>query len=73
MTNAEKWRTLARVLVITIPPAMLLGAGIGWMIGSTGGSVAAGAVIGLLVTAGIVSFDVRHLLSMWFTQMTVSW
>lgn len=58
MTEAEKWRTLAQVLAATVPVGTLIGFGLGWLIGGAGASMAAGAVIGLLVTAGIVSFNV---------------
>ncbi|MGI9585611.1 MAG: adenylate/guanylate cyclase domain-containing protein [Acidimicrobiia bacterium] len=58
MTNAEKWRTLARVLAAMVPLGTLIGFGIGWIIGGSGRSMAAGAMIGLLVSAGIVGFDV---------------
>ena len=58
MTQAEKWRVLRRVLLITIPPAMLVGFGIGWLIGGAGTSMVAGATIGLFVGAGIITFDV---------------
>ncbi len=58
MTLAEKWRTLARVLAITVPVGMVIGFGLGWLIGGAGASLAAGAVIGLLITAGMVSFNV---------------
>ena len=58
MTEAEKWRILAQVLAVTVPIGMLIGLGLGWLIGGSGESMAAGSLIGLLVTAGIVSFDV---------------
>ena len=59
MTEAEKWRTLARVLAVTVPLGALVGVGLGWLIGGDSGeSMVAGALIGLLITAGIVSFDV---------------
>jgi adenylate cyclase len=58
VTEAEKWRTLARVLAVTVPVGILIGAGLGWFIGGAGASVAAGAVIGLLITAGMVAFNV---------------
>ena len=58
MTEAEKWRTLAQVLAVTVPLGTLIGLGLGWLIGGAGASMAAGAVIGLLVTAGFVAFDV---------------
>ena len=58
MTDAEKWRTLARVLAVTVPPGALIGTGLGWLIGGPGTSMAAGAVIGLLITAGMVTFNV---------------
>lgn len=57
MTEAERWRILAQVLVITVPLGTLIGLGLGWLIGDSDASMAAGAVIGLLVSAGIVSFD----------------
>jgi adenylate cyclase len=58
MTDAEKWRTLAQVLAVTVPIGTLIGLGLGWLIGGVGPSMAAGALIGLLVVAGFVSFDV---------------
>lgn len=58
MTHAEKWRTLARILAITAPAGAVIGLGLGWLLGSAGPSMAAGAVIGLLVTAGMVAFNV---------------
>jgi adenylate cyclase len=58
MTEAEKWRNLAQALAVTVPIGTLIGLGLGWLIGGAGASIAAGAVIGLLVTAGFVSFDV---------------
>ncbi len=58
MTEAEKWRTLWRVLAVTVPVGTLIGFGLGWLIGGAGASMAAGAVIGLLVSAGIVAFNV---------------
>ena len=58
MTEAEKWRTLAQVLTITVPPGTVIGFGLGWLIGGAGASMAAGAVIGLLITAGMVTFNV---------------
>jgi adenylate cyclase len=58
MTDAEKWRTLAQVLARTVPFGMLTGLGLGRLIGGADASMAAGAVIGLLVTAGFVGFDV---------------
>jgi adenylate cyclase len=58
VTEAEKWRTLARVLAVTVPVGALIGLGLGWLIGGVGMSMVAGAVIGLLITAGIVTFNV---------------
>ena len=58
MTEAEKWRALAQVLAVTVPVGTLIGFGLGWLIGGAGPSMAAGAVIGLLITAGIGAFNV---------------
>ncbi len=58
MTEAEKRRTLARILAVTVPVGTLIGFGLGWVNGGAGASMAAGALIGLLITAGIVSFNV---------------
>ncbi len=58
MTQAEKWRTLGRILAVTVPVGMLIGFALGWLIGGAGRSMLAGAMIGLLVTAGIVAFNV---------------
>jgi adenylate cyclase len=64
MTEAEKWRTLAQVLAVTVPIGTLIGLGFGWLIGGAGASIAAGSVIGLLVTAGFVTFDVSWTLGL---------
>jgi len=65
MTEAEKWRTLAQVLAVTVPTGALIGLGLGWLIGGDSGeSMAAGAVIGFFVTAGIVTFDVSWTLGL---------
>jgi adenylate cyclase len=58
VTQAEKWRTLAQVLAVTVPAGAVIGSGLGWLIGGAGASAVAGAVIGLLITAGIVGFNV---------------
>lgn len=58
MTDAEKWRTLVRVLSVTVPIGTLIGLGLGWVIGGAGASMVAGAVVGLLVTSGMITFDV---------------
>jgi adenylate cyclase len=58
VTAAEKWRTLGRALAVTIPFGGLIGLGLGLLIGGAGASALAGAVIGLLVTAGMVAFNV---------------
>ena len=58
MTEAEKWRTLGRALAVTVPPGALIGLGLSMLMGGAGASVAAGAVIGLLLTAGMVAFNV---------------
>ena len=58
MTDAEKWRTLGQVLAVTVPVGALIGLGLGGLNGGAGASMAAGAVIGLLITAGIVAFNV---------------
>lgn len=64
MTTAEKWRTLAQILAVTVPIGALIGLGLGWRIGDSGESIAAGAVIGFFVTAGFVSFDVSWALGL---------
>lgn len=58
MTESEKWRTLVRVLAVTVPVGTLIGAALGWLIGGAGASLAAGALIGLLITASIGAFNV---------------
>jgi adenylate cyclase len=58
VTEAEKWRTLGQVLAVTVPLGTLVGLGLGWLIGGSAESMVAGAAIGFLVSAGIVSFDV---------------
>jgi len=64
MTKAEKWRILARIIAVSVPTGSLIGLGLGWLIGGTGESMVAGAVIGLLISAGIVSFDVTWALGL---------
>lgn len=64
MTEAEKWRILGRVLAVTVPLGTLSGLVLGWLIGGAGTSMASGAVIGFLVTAGFVSFDVSWALGL---------
>jgi adenylate cyclase len=58
VTAAEKWRTLGRTLVLTIPPGALIGLGLGLVIAGAGVAALAGAAIGLLITAGMVGFNV---------------
>lgn len=58
MTQAERWRALGRIVTVTTPLGAVIGFGIGLLISGTGASAAAGAVIGLLITAGIVAFNV---------------
>ena len=58
MTEAEKWRTLARILVLTVPTGTLIGFALGWLIGGAGASMAAGAAIGFLITMGMGAFNV---------------
>ncbi len=58
MTQAEKRRTLGRALAVTIPPGALIGFGLGLLLGGASASAVAGAVIGLLITAGMVTFNV---------------
>jgi adenylate cyclase len=58
VTEAEKWRTLGRALAITVPLGALIGIGLSLLIAGAGASTAAGAVIGLLITAGMVTFNV---------------
>ena len=64
MTDAEKWAILAKVLAVTVPLGTLIGIGLGWLIGGEGASMAAGAVIGFLVSAGMVSFNVSWALEL---------
>lgn len=59
MTNAEKWRTVSRVLLSVAPGGILIGLILGYALG--GGeprSIVAGGVIGLLTAAGMVTFEV---------------
>ena len=58
MTRAEKWQTVARVVGITAPFGVVVGVVLN-MFGNGGGrSIAVGGVIGLLITVGMVSFEV---------------
>ena len=58
MTRAEKWQTVARVVGITAPFGVAVGVVLN-IFGNDGGrSIAVGGVIGLLITVGMVSFEV---------------
>ncbi|MGI9666532.1 MAG: adenylate/guanylate cyclase domain-containing protein [Acidimicrobiia bacterium] len=58
MTNSEKWSTLLRILAVMVPIGMAIGLVLGWILGGIGVSLVAGALIGFLITGGIVGFDV---------------
>jgi adenylate cyclase len=58
VTEAEKRRTLGQILAVTVPLGTVVGFGLSVLIGGAGASTAAGAVIGFLVTAGMVTFNV---------------
>jgi adenylate cyclase len=58
VTESEKWRTLVRILAVTVPVGTLIGAVLGWLIGGADASVVAGAAIGLLITTGMGAFNV---------------
>jgi adenylate cyclase len=58
VTEAEKWRTVGRLVVVTLPPGALIGFGLGLLIGGAGSAAVAGALIGVLITAGMVTFNV---------------
>lgn len=64
MTETDKWRVMARVLVVTVPLGGLIGIGLGWLIAASGRGMAAGAMIGVLIAAGIISFDVSWTLGL---------
>ena len=49
---------MGRALAVAIPPGALIGFALGWLMAGAGASAIAGAVIGLLITAGIVGFNV---------------
>ncbi len=59
MTDAEKWRTVSRVLVIAAPGGILIGLIAGYALGDGGPrSIVAGGVIGLFTATGMVTFEV---------------
>lgn len=64
MTDTEKWRVLARILAITVPGGALIGFMLAWLIGGAGASMVAGAVIGVLVSSGMVAFNVAWALEL---------
>lgn len=58
MTRADKWRAVVRVVAITAPFGALVGV-VPNVLGDDGArSIAAGGLIGLLITVGMVSFEV---------------
>lgn len=64
MTRVEKWKTVARVVAITAPFGVLVGV-VPNLLGNDGSrSIAAGGLIGLLITVGMVSFEVS-----WVVQL----
>lgn len=58
MTRAEKWQTVARVVAITAPFGVIVGVVLNLPGNDGGRSLAAGGLIGLLITVGMVSFEV---------------
>jgi adenylate cyclase len=58
MTRAEKWQTVVRVVAITAPLGIVVGV-VPNILGNDGiRSIVAGGLIGLLITIGMVSFEV---------------
>ncbi len=58
MTRAEKWLTVTRVVAITAPLGVMVGL-VPNVLGNDGSrSIVAGGLIGLLITVGMVSFEV---------------
>lgn len=64
MTKAEKWRILRKILAVTVPIGTLIGLVLGWFIGGTGTPMATGALTGLFISVGFVSFDVSWVLGL---------
>lgn len=59
MTNAEKWRLVVRIAAITAPPGALIGVVLGFFLGGgTTRSMSSGALIGFLISIGMVAFEV---------------
>lgn len=58
MKKAEKWRILGRVLASTVPFGALIGLILGWFIGGAGAPMATGALTGVFISFGFVTFDV---------------
>ncbi|MDJ0960162.1 MAG: adenylate/guanylate cyclase domain-containing protein [Acidimicrobiia bacterium] len=58
MTRSEMWRTVWRIVALTVPWGAFAGLGIGLAIGDGGvRSILAGGLIGLLISIGMVTFD----------------
>ena len=58
MTRAEKWHTVMRVVAITAPFGVLVGVVPNVLGNDDTRSIVAGGLIGLLITVGMVSFEV---------------
>jgi adenylate cyclase len=59
MTKAEKWRIVTRIGAFTAPPGAVLGVVLGYFLGGGGvRSMASGALIGFLISIGMVAFEV---------------
>ncbi|MCP3977175.1 MAG: hypothetical protein GY720_22020, partial [bacterium] len=58
MTRTEKWLTVTRVVAITAPLGVMVGL-VPNVLGNDGiRSIVAGGLIGLVITVGMVSFEV---------------
>jgi adenylate cyclase len=59
MTRAEQWHTVLRVVAIVAPLGALIGVVPGYFLGEADAqSIVAGGLIGLLISGGVVTFDV---------------
>ena len=58
MTKTEKWRAVARVVAITAPVGVVVGVVPNLLLNDGVRSIVAGGLIGLLITVGMVSFEV---------------
>lgn len=58
MTRSEQWRIVLKLVAMMAPGGVALGVFLGWRFGGEPATLAAGGIVGLMITSGMVGFDV---------------